>query len=262
MKTYLAALFFLVSINISYGQKSSDLAIFHSTSFGGLDTLSHKTEPEHSEKIVEKNIPVKGIRVPFNARPLIVPAALISYGFIALNNDKLRQLDWTTKNAINKHDNDFKSSIDNYTQYAPTALVYALNAVGVKGKNNFVDRSIMYGMTCMVTASVVCSLKPIAGVKRPDGSAPNSFPSGHTTTAFAAAEFLHQEFKHKSIWYSIAGYTAATTTGVLRMYNNRHFLSDVVCGAGLGILSTKLVYMVYPAIKRKLSKRKSNIELL
>jgi membrane-associated phospholipid phosphatase len=54
------------------------------------------------------------------------------------------------------------------------------------------------------------------------------------------AEFMHQEYKDQSVWYSIAGYTAATATGVLRMYNVRHWFSDVVAGAGIGILGTKL----------------------
>jgi hypothetical protein len=194
-------------------------------------------------------------------RTLIVPAALISYGIIALNNDKLRKFDWTTKERIAEGTHEFKSRVDDYLQYAPALAVYGLDAIGVKSRNNLADRSIMYLATAALTGVVVSSMKPLASVKRPDGSATNSFPSGHTTSAFAAAEFLHQEYKHSSPFISIAGYAAATATGVLRMYNNRHFLSDVVCGAGLGMLSTKLVYLAYPAVKRKISKRKTKTVL-
>ena len=100
------------------------------------------------------------------------------------------------------------------------------------------------------------SLKKITHIQRPDGSSYESFPSGHTAEAFASAEFLRQEYKDVSPWYGIAGYAAATATGALRIYNNKHWLSDVVAGAGIGIASTKLAYWIYPAIKRKFFKNK------
>ena len=87
-------------------------------------------------------------------------------------------------------------------------------------------------------------------------SGKSAFPSGHTATAFVAAEFLYQEYKNISPWYGVAGYLAATATGILRIYNNRHWFRDIVPGAGFGILSTKLVYWMYPAIKRKFLKDK------
>jgi membrane-associated phospholipid phosphatase len=68
-----------------------------------------------------------------------------------------------------------------------------------------------------------------------------------------AATFLHKEYGHKSIWYSIGGYSIATTVGVMRVIGNRHWLSDVFVGAGIGILSTELVYATH---QYKLSKGK------
>ena len=192
-------------------------------------------------------------------RPLIIPAVFMAYSITTLNNNSLRQFDHSTQNSIIKNNPDFTSTIDNYSQYFPALGVYGLNAVGVKGKNNFKDRTIMYIMTTLLSGAAVVAIKRIALVTRPDGSATNSFPSGHTTTAFAAAEFLNQEYKDKSVLYSIGGYAIATTTGVLRMYNNRHYLSDIVCGAGLGMLSTKLVYLIYPAIKKKFSKHTTDV---
>ena len=80
-----------------------------------------------------------------------------------------------------------------------------------------------------------------------------SFPSGHTSVAFAFAEFLAQEYGDKSPIYTIIGYSFATTTGVFRIYNKAHWFSDVVAGAGFGILSTKAAYLVYPYIRNALT---------
>ena len=81
----------------------------------------------------------------------------------------------------------------------------------------------------------------------------------HTATAFMGAEFLYQEYKDISIWYGITGYVVATGTGLFRMYNNRHWLTDVATGAGIGILSTKIAYWVHPWIKKIFYKDKEDI---
>ena len=226
--------------------------------------FDYKSTVSYSNKITKDTIQsfTKSCISSLHIKPLIIPAAFVAYSITALNNNSLRQLDHSTHNSIIKSHPDFKSTIDNYSQYFPAIAVYGLNAVGVKGKNNFKDRTIMYIMTTLLSGAGVVAIKRIALVTRPNGSAPNSFPSGHTTTAFAAAEFLNQEYKDKSALYSIGGYAIATTTGILRMYNNRHYLSDIVCGAGLGMLSTKLVYMIYPAIKKKFSKHTANVNVL
>ncbi len=196
---------------------------------------------------------------PSKVVALIIPAALLTYGVIAQNNNNsLHQLDINTRDKIVI---DYKTpitKIDNYTQWMPAVAVYALNAAGVKGKNNLIDRTMLYALSNIIATSVSYTIKNTTKVERPDGSSNNSFPSGHTTTAFAAAEFLRQEYKCVSPWYGVAGYVVAATTGALRVYNNRHWISDVVAGAGLGILSTKLAYWLYPYIKQKLFKNKAS----
>ena len=77
---------------------------------------------------------------------------------------------------------------------------------------------------------------------RPDGSNDHSFPSGHTATAFMTATMLTKEYGHKSPWIGIGAYLVATATGLMRMANNKHWLSDVLAGAGIGILSTETGY--------------------
>ena len=87
-----------------------------------------------------------------------------------------------------------------------------------------------------------------------------SFPSGHTATAFMGAEFLRKEYWDVSPWIGVAGYAVAAGTGFFRMYNNRHWLTDVLTGAGIGILSTQAAYWLYPTItKTFFRKRYKNI---
>ena len=189
-------------------------------------------------------------------KSLIVPVALITYGFISLKSDRLQHLDNHIKEEIwNDHPHN-TIKIDNYLQYAPAAAVYALNAMGIKGRNNFRDRTMIYLISNVMMGITVKSLKAITKIQRPDGFGTNSFPSGHTATAFVAAEFLRQEYKDVSPWYGIAGYTAATITAYLRMYNNKHWFRDLLPGAGIGILCTKVAYWIYPAIRKKLFKDK------
>lgn len=136
--------------------------------------------------------------------------------------------------------------------------MYVLNLSGIKGRHNFKDRTIILGIASLFTAASVNAIKYTAKVERPDKSAINSFPSGHTAVAFMGAEFLWQEYKDVSIWYGIGGYAIATLTGGFRIYNNKHWIGDVAFGAGLGILSTKLAYLLYPAIQNKWSNKKGN----
>lgn len=182
-----------------------------------------------------------------NYKHLIAPTVFIGYGIVSLESDGLKQLNFSTKDEIGEHQPKH-ISLDNYTQYAPAAMVYGLNAVGIKGKHNFNDRTIIYATSQLISAAFVVPLKHIVKEERPDGSNNLSFPSGHTTTAFSSAQFMFREYKDTNFWLSISGYSFAVFTGVYRTINNKHWVSDVVAGAGFGILSTELAYWLYPKI--------------
>ncbi len=202
-------------------------------------------------------VPLLKKDLKFKYEALIIPATLVGFGVIGLESESIKNINNNTRDEIKEHI-DEKLSIDDFSQYAPFASVYALNAFGVKGKNNFKDRTIILTTAYLIMGGTVGILKSTATVDRPDGSSSNSFPSGHTATAFMGAEFLYQEYKDVSIWYGISGYAVATGTGFFRMYNNRHWLTDVAAGAGIGILSTKIAYWVHPFIKETLFKDKKD----
>lgn len=186
---------------------------------------------------------------------VVVPAAMLGYGLATFEYGPLRNLDHSTRKEILEDNATFHTKIDNYTRYAPALTVYALNAMGIQGKHNFRDRTIILGISSLLMMGTVGGVKTLSHRQRPDGSTFNSFPSGHTATSFMGAEFMRMEYKDVSPWYGVYGYAVATATGVLRMYNNRHWLSDVVAGAGLGILSTKAAYWVFPKIENALAKK-------
>jgi hypothetical protein len=197
------------------------------------------------------------VRTPFPTKSLIVPAVMVAYGIGSLASDGLKSLNSKVKEEVYTEHPHKPVKIDNYLIFVPAAAVYGLNAMGIHGKNNFRDRTLIYTMSNLIMSGLVFGTKNISGIERPDQSDRSSFPSGHTAAAFVAAEFMRQEYKDVSPWYGVAGYTIAATTGYLRMYNNKHWLSDVVAGAGIGIASTKLAYWLYPKITRGLFKEKN-----
>ncbi|SMC76017.1 phosphatase PAP2 family protein [Moheibacter sediminis] len=187
-----------------------------------------------------------------NYKNLIVPVVFVSYGIASLKVNELQQLNLSTRTEIHEHSPDH-IRLDNYTQYAPAVMVYGLNAAGIKGKNNFKDRTIIYASSQLISAAFVVPLKHIVGEERPDGSNNKSFPSGHTATAFSSAQFMFREYKDSNFLLSISGYSFAVFTGVYRALNDKHWVGDIVAGAGFGILSTELAYFLYPKISSAFS---------
>ena len=155
----------------------------------------------------------------FSYKKLIIPSVLIVYGIASLEIDGLKQLNLSTRYEISEHQPD-KIKLDNYTQYLPAVMVYGLNWAGIKGKHNLKDRTIIYATSQLIAASMVVPLKHITKEERPDGSNLQSFPSGHTTTAFSSAQFLYREYRDTNFWLSISGYPIAIFTGVYRALNN------------------------------------------
>lgn len=180
-----------------------------------------------------------------NHKESIIPSIFVGYGIMSLINNNIRSIDYTISNYRNSNFYDFHNNLDDFTQFAPIVSIYILNTFNIKGEHHWVNSSIIYATSMAMVTGIVTAIKYTTLRKRPDGSTNNSFPSGHTATAFASAELLRKEYKDISPWIGLAGYVVATSVGVMRILNNRHYMSDVIAGAGIGILSTNLSYYIY-----------------
>ena len=144
----------------------------------------------------------------------------------------------------NDYMKSFHRPFDNYTQFLPGAVMLGLKAAGVDSRCSWSRMLVSDAFSVAIMGTVVNTMKNTTHVTRPDGSNDHSFPSGHTATAFMTATMLTKEYGHISPWIGIGAYTIASSTGLMRMANNKHWLSDVLTGAGIGILSTEFGYYI------------------
>jgi membrane-associated phospholipid phosphatase len=171
---------------------------------------------------------------------LAIPVSLIIYG-ITLSGHESKELELSLHQKFPL----FKSHLDDYAQYIPIGAFLIDGPLGLNPQNNLKSRAVYTAISYGTMAITINILKRAIHEQRPDLSDYNSFPSGHTATAFAGAELFHQELKYSHPILSYAAFPIAVGVGSFRMLNNKHYLSDVLVGAGIGILSTKLAYGIY-----------------
>jgi len=143
----------------------------------------------------------------------------------------------------------------------PGAIIIGLSLYGVGRLTHWrqvADLGLHGTEAVAVSGALTTLLKGVVGRARPYVSADTqpanfqfgrgfgrgayqSFPSGHTTVAFAAAAVVTSESEHwgrRAIWLvAPAMYGGATLVGLSRMYNNAHWASDVALGAAIGTFS-------------------------
>jgi len=98
-----------------------------------------------------------------------------------------------------------------------------------KDKRGALQLAEAYG----TTMAIVYILKPIVDRQRPDGGS-QSFPSGHSASAFAGAAFLQRRYGWS---YGVPAYAVATFVAYSRVESKRHWTSDVIAGGAIGIAS-------------------------
>jgi len=194
----------------------------------------------------------------FQLRSLFIPTSLMLAGIGTSSNGRE-----SFKMELVEKRNEllpvFHTKIDNYLKFSPIVIAYGLDAAGLKSRTDFVNRTVILIKGELLAMGSVGLVKAATHQLRPDGSTYNSFPSGHTAQAFAAATFLSEEYKQRLPWIPYAAYGIAGSVGALRMANNRHYISDVLFGAGLGFLSMKAAYWTH---RYQWNKRGTNSRLV
>ena len=230
---YKRLLIFLIGFPcVMWGQYSDTLSV------QGVDTLKVVHTPD--------SLGGKGRKTSIKPLSFVIPLALIARGATSIDSRFDHKLQHYVTNGLKG-----RFPADDYLQYLPVAAVFALPNVGMPAKHTLKQRVVVGATAHILMGIFVNTTKYSVRQLRPDGSTRNSFPSGHTSFVFTGVEMLYQEYKDTDLWVGITGYTVATAVGLSRIYNNRHWASDVVAGAGVGILSTKIAYLLLPYIYKE-----------
>lgn len=179
----------------------------------------------------------------YGLKSYVVPAVCVGYGLLCWKNNGFPS-SYDVKKARDEHFASFSTTADDYLVFAPGLMMLGMDLCKMKSKSNFVNQAAIGAKSVGLVLVLVNALKYTTSITRPDGSADNSFPSGHTAVAFTLAEMLHQEFKDRPL-VSVAGYAIATAVGGMRLLNDKHWYSDVWVGAGIGMAATKLIYATH-----------------
>lgn len=184
-------------------------------------------------------------------RRTIVPTTLLTLAVLGTEKVDVFETDEALRAEVQEHVH-IQTSLDDYLRNVPAYASIGLSLAGVKGQHSTLNQTLLFGLTYTINNTLTSNIKQLTHVTRPNGATFDSFPSQHTSAAFSAARMLDKEYGQRSAWYSVGGYTVATVTGGLRIAKDNHWLSDVMAGAGVGLLSTELAYWVYPWLHRQL----------
>lgn len=184
-------------------------------------------------------------------KQFVLPASLIAVGAFGSSVDGMRDF-----HLISRKDSVSQIRIDDYLEWGMLGWVFMCDIVG-KEKHSLADQFVLLAMAEGINAAAVHGLKNNIETTRPDGR-PYSFPSGHTANAFLGAHMAYKEFKDSSPVLAYSGYAIAGFVAASRVYNNRHWLADVAAGAGIGILSVELSYLIYFPIKNLIIRKSGN----
>ena len=161
--------------------------------------------------------------------------------------------DWMQSNRSDGLDQVTKYGLEplgNYYAAAAMGMFYAYGLVTDNSRSR--STGLLMAESYIVSGLMVRIPKYLAGRIRPDAwdsNGPNdwrgpfngtSFPSGHTTSAFAMASVVAWQYQDTP-WVPVTAYSLATLAGLSRIYDNRHWLSDVVAGAIFGTVTGRFI---------------------
>lgn len=167
---------------------------------------------------------VLGVLTPGNHKPLLLTAAITAPSFLLDDEAKQYFVD-------HPHENFGKIGSAIGGTIAVAGVTIGMFSAGrIARGDNFRATTYDLSQAIIVTQVYTQALKFTVRRERPDGSNNLSFPSGHSSNAFTVASVVARHYPK----LAIPTYGLATYIAVSRIAANKHFLSDVVAGAGLG----------------------------
>jgi len=191
------------------------------------------------------------LRTPaFQPKELIAPGALIAVG-VGIHCFAHQSIDVPVNNWFQDKWRAGNPCLpfDDVIRHVPIVMDLGLGLVGARAELGFVDRFIEASLASLALGIVSGGLKELVYSPRPNGADAKSFPSGHVDWVFMGAELVRMEYG----WgWGIPAYLVATTVAVMRNYNNWHWLSDCIFGAGVGLLTARIGRWLLEPTKRLL----------
>jgi membrane-associated phospholipid phosphatase len=194
----------------------------------GEEAADDRDDGRRTLELFPENL-VRGVGGVFSSEsltPLLVGGA--AAGLATLLDDEVRD-------AIADEGDDLANFADD--NLGPTGLGVLTLGLFIGGRFSDDDRframSYDLGVAALVNLGYTAVLKAAVSRERPNGSDDDSFPSGHTSNAFALASVADAHYGKE---VGIPAYLLASLIGASRLRSNAHWLSDVVAGAALGYI--------------------------
>ena len=180
-------------------------------------------------------------------RPHVVPlvgSTMFATGALVTLRPELHNKEISLYNRLEVASFD-KIRVDDYLQLFPLAVPFVLNLAGLESEHNFGQMALLTATSCLIGITTVETCKHIFQTQRPNNGSLTSFPSGHTCSAMLGAEILRREYGRRYPWVTWVGYGVASVVALLRMYNDRHWPSDVLAGTGVALLAVSASYALW-----------------
>lgn len=187
------------------------------------------------------------IRHEIKPARLVLPGVLIGLGVFGTAVDGMNDY-----HLFERSGGDNFIRADDYLEFGMLGWTFLGNFFA-EPKHDWIDQLFMLGLAEGINIAMVQTIKHQVNERRPNRSG-LSFPSGHTSDAFVGAHMAFREFRETNLLMAVSGYPLAAFVAFSRIYRNWHWVADVIGGAGFGILSVELAYMIYPSIHNTIAK--------
>jgi len=244
----------------------SDSSVFISRSPQSVkNILKEKSDKSHIATILIQS----SVNKKDTGRKNVTKTAAISLAYTGVTYLTFRYFDTKIVTASQKNKTSFKSCVANSVSWmglgrTQTIGLASTAAFSFLAKKKKLQKTVLiWGGSLVINSIITDQLKKSFQRHRPNSGDPyntfdwrggpkvhNSLPSAHTSNAFTTATVFATVYKENK-WVVPVAYGLATLVGISRIYDNAHWASDVLAGAGVGFLSAKLMTYTYKLAGKK-----------